>query len=139
MLRKITKAISRFEPGNVHDYARGVWEKIARDLMSERVAREVMTQRSTRERLAAELREKLNRQPTDDEIEARFATIVDQVRAELKSGQRKGPSDKEVQAFLNSFSAAVEMNQMLEVSGTRGERLRKSLDARHPVTRRGNA
>ena len=31
MLREITKAIGRFRVGDVHDYPRGVWDKVARD------------------------------------------------------------------------------------------------------------
>ena len=32
MLRKITKAVGRYQPGNLHDYPKGVWVKIAADL-----------------------------------------------------------------------------------------------------------
>lgn len=35
MLRKITQAVGRYKPGNLHDYPRGVWNKIAQDLGKE--------------------------------------------------------------------------------------------------------
>lgn len=35
MLRKITADAGRFETGNQHDYPRGVWNKVAADLMKD--------------------------------------------------------------------------------------------------------
>lgn len=35
MLRRITLNVGRYEAGNTHDYPKGVWDKIARDLQAD--------------------------------------------------------------------------------------------------------
>lgn len=41
MLREITRAAGRYKPGAKHDYPRGVWNKIAADLLRNEGERKV--------------------------------------------------------------------------------------------------